>query len=166
MRPYALATLFALASQPAVAETILTCYYEEGQSYYPALKDAQSKQIGWKEEGSKGAVIRLDKTQDGYDLLYGDGKAALESSTTQGATVADLSHEEESATFLVLYPNRAIETYYFYENTKETPELLLSQVRFNDAVGVSAVSRYLCKRKRDEELEKRSQQSQEAQSPT
>jgi len=157
MRPYAVAVLFALAFQPAFAETILTCSYDEGKSYYPALKDAESKQTGWKEEDAKGAVIRLDKTSNGYDLLFGDSRTDLESSTNKGATVADLSHEEESATFLVLYPNRAIETYYFYETTKETPALLLSQVRFNDAIGVSAISRYTCKRKRDEDWEKRSQ---------
>lgn len=155
MRRCVTGALFAIALNPAFADTILTCTYEEGRSYYPELTG--TKETGWKTDDMKGAQIRLDKTESGYDVLFGDGKSALNSSSAKGATVADLSHEEDSATFLVLYPNKAIETYYFYETTKETPELLVNQVRFNDAVGVSAIYRYTCKRKRDEELERRSQ---------
>lgn len=157
MHRYVIGAMFALAFQSAFAETILICTHEEGRSFYPEQKGGENKTTGWREERIKGEQIRLDKKDGGYDLLFGDGKSALTSSIDQGATVADLSHEEESATFLVLYPNQAIETYYFYETPNETPALLLNQVRFNEAVCVSAISRYTCKRKSDEELERRSE---------
>lgn len=157
MQAYVMGALCAFAINPVFAETILTCSHEEGRSYYPAQKGLESKESGWKEENKKGAWIRLDKKDGGYDLLFGNSKSALSSSVDQGANVADLSHEEESATFLVLYPNKSLETYYFYETPNEAPALLLNQVKFNDAVRVSAIYRYECKRKSDEELERRSQ---------
>lgn len=117
------------------ASSIAQCSSPKGYSYYPEIGHIGQDSAGWKEDQISQGKVTLIKDSDGkFDILFIDASETITSSRSDGGTVAMVSRGKSSASFVVLYPGKTVETYTFLETTSRNLEFIMVTSRAGDSV--------------------------------
>ena len=131
----------------AKSQTLLNCNEFRGHSFYPYQGIIAPEKSGWQVDGITNGKYTLTKIgQNEFDILYTDATQTVKSTSQDGGAIMLLSISEVEMTFLVNYPNKIVETFYFYKNKKGSYELLLTQVKYGTEIKRSTILKASCSR--------------------
>ncbi|WP_290539072.1 hypothetical protein [Alcanivorax sp.] len=117
------------------ASPVAQCFSPKGYTYYPEIGHIGQDSAGWKEDQISQGKVTLVKDADGkFDILFIDASETITSSRADGGTVAMVSRGKGSASFVVLYPGKTVETYTFVETTSGALDFMMTTSRSGDNV--------------------------------
>jgi len=111
-------------------------------------KSKDGIQAGWNEESIDGGMFQLNKVDDNnFDILFVDATKQIISSVADGGVVIKNSSDEDSASFVVIYPRKTIEIYTFLKDKNGKYEYTHVTSRAGDQVPIikTSVMRGDCK---------------------
>lgn len=147
MKKYLLFATLSALSGTAFSENLFTCSNLSGQAYYPYRGLVPKDKAGWTKDAISGGSFTLTKTADHkFDLLYTDSTKRVVSTIADGGSVIALGTGKDYASILVNYPDKTVETYFYYLNADGNYEVLFNQVKYNTPVSKAAIMKGACVR--------------------
>ncbi len=112
-------TLGLLISLPAWAQVVAACGNVEGYAYYHHHGVVSKKDSGFTKDKITGGMTTIQKMPDGtFDILIVDARKKIISMVQDEGKVLLLRRGEKDATFLLFFPNNAIEIYTIWVDTE------------------------------------------------
>ena len=127
MKPLFLAfwLLCVVPITPAFSQHIAVCGEVAGTSYHPFSGNVPQDQTGWTPNGiSKGKFTLMRLAKDKYDFLFLDATGAITSAVHDGGSVIKMRQGKNNVTFLVGYPEGAIEVRTFLIDLAGTKQVI------------------------------------------
>ena len=130
-----LMSFLLMISTNTYAAVISQCSNPSGTAYYPYLGLMAKKDSGWVDDKITGGITSLVKTDDNeYDILFVDITKQIISSKQDGGKVYTLSKGKNDASFLVVYPGKAVEIYTFLIDKSGKAEYIQVTSRAGDEI--------------------------------
>ena len=153
MIKFLLAAGFLCFSGSVFGTVVAQCSNPKGFGYYPYMglvpeKSKDGIRAGWNEESIDGGMFQLNKVDDNnFDILFVDATKQIISSVADGGVVIKNSSDEDSASFVVIYPRKTIEIYTFLRDKNGKYEYTHVTSRAGDQVPIikTSVMRGDCK---------------------
>lgn len=101
-----------LITFPALAQVVAACGNVEGYAFYHHAHSVSKKDSGFTKDKITGGMTTIQKMPDGtFDILIVDARKKIISMVQDEGKVLLLRRGEKDATFLLFFPNNAIEIY-------------------------------------------------------
>lgn len=130
------------------AQEVVTCRNPSGEAYYHNHGLVSRADAGWHKDKITDGLITLQKLNDGkFDILIVDAKKSILSLRQDGGEIYLIRRGKEDATFLHVFPGRAIEIYTFYRDRDGVNRFELLQSKGGDHLRIhkSSVMTGQCK---------------------